>query len=306
MSSVAGYFQELSDQLGQGWNRFWFTPASPIPLARLRIATGFLALAYFLSWSTHLARILGSEGLLPPGMVHALLQEQNRHLYRFSPLYSIDAASGLTAYQVVATVVAGLFLCGVLTRVTSVLTLIALLTYIHRAPMLTGPLEAILTMLLLYLAVGPSGAAYSFDAWWASRQGKSPATPSWLASVSLRLVQVHLAGFIFLVACSMLASRFWWNGTAIWALEAQTLSRPFDLSSLRTFPKLMNAWAHLFVLVNLLFPVLVWIRLLRPLVVAVAIMFWLLMIPVSGQVLYVLAVISAMCVFCATDSAEKS
>jgi hypothetical protein len=79
------------------------------------------------------------------------------------------------------------------------------------------------------------------------------------------------------------------------------LSRPIDLSWLRNFPKLTNGWTHLFVLINLLVPILVWNRLLRPLVVTLAIIAWALMIPLTGQVLYVAAIITAMCAFLADE-----
>jgi hypothetical protein len=115
--------------------------------------------------------------------------------------------------------------------------------------------------------------------------------------MSLRLIQVHLAGLLLLVGCSTLASPAWWDGTAIWMLEAQTYGRPFDLTFLRKWPKLLNAWAHLFVLVNLLFPVLVWHRLLGPLVLAISAAVWISMTLVSGQFLYVLAVLTAMYAF---------
>jgi hypothetical protein len=291
------YFDELAEEFGGGWNRFWFTPASPAPLGKLRIATGLLTIAYFVSWATQLAYWLAGDGVLPPDMMRELLQSQNRHFFHPSPLFAITTPSGLWAYHAVVTAVAVLFTLGVVTRLTSALTLVAVLTYIHRAPLLTSPFETVLVMLLLYLTIAPSGAAYSFDAWRAGRQGRSLATPSWLANIGLRLTQVHLVMFLWLVACSCLASGVWWDGTAIWSLEAQTLSRPLNLSFMRDFPKIVNGWTHLFVLVNLVFPILVWHRLLRPLVIACTALLWLLMIPVTGQVLYVLAVLAAMYAF---------
>lgn len=297
------YFQELSQTGGQAWEKFWFTPASPIWLGRLRIAVALLAVAYFLSWTNHLSALLGRDGLLPPSMVQELFREQNRHLYRFSPLYQIDSPAGLQAYQVLAVAVAVLFTAGVFTRVTSVATFVVFLTFVHRAPMLTGPLDTVLAMLLLYLAIGPSGEVLSVDAWLAHQKARTPQA-GWLANVSLRLIQVHTAGLLLLVACSSMASGAWWDGTAIWALEAQSLSRPFDWTSLRNWPKLVNGWTHLFVVTNLLFPVLVWNRLLRPLVLTITAVVWLLMIPLSGQVLYVLAVLTALAAFLAHSKSD--
>ena len=303
MSAIAAYFQRLSTGFGTGWEQFWFTPASPLPLARLRIAIGLIALAYFLSWTADLSRMFSADGLLPPSATQQLLRERadGRIHYHVSPLFSIDSAAGLYAYHGVAIVAALLLTLGVFSRVSCLLTLLAVLMHVHRAPMLTGPLETVLVFLPLYLLIGPAGAAFSLGDWRKGRE--SAAAPSWTANISLRLMQVHLAGFIFLVACSMLGSRFWWNGEALWSLEAQGLSRPLDLSWLRNFPKLVNGWTHLFVLINLLFPILVWNRLLRPLVVTLGIIAWALMIPLAGEVLYVAAVITAMCAFLTDDDA---
>lgn len=297
MSAVADYFNDLGGELGSGWNRFWFTPASPLPLARMRMATGLLVFAWFLSWLGHQDRFLAEDGLLPPEMVQQLLQDQNRHLYRPSPLFNTATHGGLLAYNLLGLTAAALFTAGVLSRFSGALTLVMMLGYIHRAPMLTGPAETILVMLLLYLTFAPSSAALSFDAWLAERRGKSLANDSWLANVGLRLVQVHLAILVLLVACSQLASDVWWDGTAIWTLQAQELSRPLNLAWLHRLPKLVNGWTHLFVLVNLLFPVLVWYRIWRPLVLTMMALLWLLMIPITGQTLYILGVLIALYAF---------
>jgi hypothetical protein len=302
MSAAAGYWQRLGTEFGAGWDRFWFTPASSKPLARLRIAIGLIALLYLLSWTADLSRMFSADGLLTPNATQQFLQARagGRIDYHISPLFSIDTAAGLYAYHVASIVVAGSLILGVFSRISCLLTLLAVLMHVHRAPMLTGPLETVLVFLLLYLLIGPSGAAFSLDAW--RRKDAEAATAlTWTANVSLRLMQAHLAGFLFLVACAMLGSPSWWNGTALWSLEAQELSRPLDLSWLRNFHKLMNGWTHMFVLINLLFPILVWNRLLRPLMVMLGIIAWTLMIPLTGQVLYVAAVVTAMCAFLGND-----
>jgi hypothetical protein len=274
-----------------------------LPLARLRIVAGLIALAYFASWSGHLGRLFALDGLLPPQAATELLQlrSQDKSHFHRSPLFQIDTSTGLMSFQLLGVAAALLLLFGIYSRFACAATFVLLLTFVHRAPMLTGPLETVLAFLLLYLMLGPCGAAWSIDAWRAAKAGRGTTAPSWTANLSLRLIQVHEAGLIWLVACSMLGSRYWWDGTAIWALEAQTLSRPIDLSWLRSMPKLVNAWTHLFVVTNLLFPILVWKPLLRPLVVGAGAVAWLLMLPLTGQVLYIAAMITAMCAFLGTE-----
>ena len=108
---------------------------------------------------------------------------------------------------------------GVATRVTCVITLFAALNYIHRNTTVLFGADTMMTILLWYLAIGPSGAALSLDRWlgrwWQGRRASggvapaAPPEPSVSANVAIRLLQIHLciiygmAGLSkFLPACS--------------------------------------------------------------------------------------------------------
>src|SRR5262245_13793548 len=43
----------------RGWNRFWFTPASPLPLGFIRICTGLVLLYVHLIYSLDLMALVG-------------------------------------------------------------------------------------------------------------------------------------------------------------------------------------------------------------------------------------------------------
>ncbi len=63
-----------------------------------------------------------------------------------------------------------LFMIGFCTRVTSALTWMASLWYIHRSPVVLFGVDTMQMIMLLYLMIGPSGAALSVDRliarWW--------------------------------------------------------------------------------------------------------------------------------------------
>src|SRR6185369_10852111 len=89
---------------------------------------------------------------------------------------------------------------GLFTRLSSVLSLVVVLSYVHRAPMISGPLEPVLTMLILYLCLGPAGRFYSLDRWFGlvkpvAAAGAPTGEAFWTANLAIRLIQVHLAGF---------------------------------------------------------------------------------------------------------------
>jgi hypothetical protein len=170
------------------------------------------------------------------------------------PLWSIwfhvTDPGEMMAVQVVILVVSFLFLIGFCTRVTSALTWFAALSYIHRAPASVFGVDTMMTILLLYLTVGPSGATLSVDRviarWWARVRprviarwrafwgggsaaavstpaagvGDQTPAPSVSANLAIRLLQVHLC-FVYLSAgLSKLLGQSWWTGWAVWGTIA--------------------------------------------------------------------------------------
>ncbi len=127
-----------------------------------------------------------------------------------------------------------LFTLGVCTRVTGVLTWIAVVGYIHRTNQILFGMDTMMNILLVYLVVGNSGAALSVDRLVAryraaraslARCGRiDDATRAFLdrppptsgAGLGIRLIQVHFC-FIYLAAgLSKLKGPGWWSGGAFW------------------------------------------------------------------------------------------
>jgi hypothetical protein len=169
------------------------------------------------------------------------------------PLWSIwfhvTDPDAMMAVQAVILVVTFLFLIGFCTRVTSALTWFAALCYIHRAQASLFGVDTMMTILLLYLMLGPSGAALSVDRllarWWArarprvvgrwrafrgkGAQAAAPAapgvysptpTPSVSAGLVLRLMQVHVCIIYGSAGLAKLQGTSWWTGIAVWGTVA--------------------------------------------------------------------------------------
>ena len=299
-----GYFSELIDAFGGAWNRFWFTPADPLPCAALRIATGAIAALHLFSLSPDLNRWYTRDGLLSPAAVSGLsnlLSGGNEANYHVSYLGVFPAGTEVWVVHVAAIAVALAFAFGLFTRVTGVLTLLAVLAYVHRLPFVAGHLEPVLVYLLAYLCLSPAGASLSVDRWLSRRRaGPSPPSapqPSIAANIALRLIQVHTAMFVAMMGFSKLYGDAWWGGGAIWLLLAQTESRPLNLTGIRRLGApgelLLNFWAHATVYIELAFSVLIWNRLARPLVVLLAAAAWLLLSLATGSVLLAFTLIVA-------------
>ncbi len=303
LSLARNYLVDLVNQVGSGWNRFWFTPSAPQTLSMLRVLSGALALYYVASFGADLVAFFGPGGLIP---VDTVLMWTNDFVTRYSYLDSIETAGSLRAAHYTGLVVVGLFTIGFFTRVTSILSLIVLLSYMHRAPMLVTEAEPVLAMLMLYLCISPAGAYFSVDAWLRRRKAfqadptSEPPAPakSTLATIATRLIQIHLAAIFIASGLAMLSTQTWWAGDAVWWIIARPRSGGFWLtSSLSRMPLVFQFLTHVIVAYHLLFPLLVWNRLARPLVLAAGLLIWPLVAVISGLYLYAAVMLAGTCIY---------
>lgn len=277
-----------AEDFGRSWNDFWFRPADPTLCSLLRIGLGLVALFHLGSYGGDLVRWFAADGLLPAETVDALLGGGGT----FHPTYLTLAGSptALWICHACGLLAAALLTLGLFSRASAVMTAVATLALANRAPVISGQVEPVLIFMLLYLSVAPSGARFSLDALFIRPTLTKPPLeffahkdePSVLATLSLRLMQVHLAAFYLMMALAKTYGDAWWDGVAVWHLVAQTHSRPLDLSSLRGSEFLLNAWTHFIAWTQLLFPFLVWNRFSRPVVLAAAALMWLSLLPLTG------------------------
>jgi hypothetical protein len=162
----------------------------------------------------------------------------------FSLWFHVLDPNAMAVLHTLIVVCAFLFTIGFCTRLTSALTWFGSLCYIHRNPTMLFGVDTMVTILLLYLMIGPSGAAYSVDnliaRWWAKAkpgvvQGWfrfwrrsvpgldqiAPAAapvivPSVAANVAIRLLQINVCMIYFVAGISKLQGTSWWTGDAIW------------------------------------------------------------------------------------------
>jgi hypothetical protein len=300
------YWEQWTEAVGEGWNQFWFAKRSSQQLALVRIITGLVALLYFIGFAGDYARWLGPSGILPLETVNDLLQDRTRLNYHYSLLTVAQGSTELMVFQALGLIGAVGLTIGLFSRVSAALTLTILLSYVHRVPMISGLGEPILSMLLFYLCFVPSGEWYSVDAWIRRRKTNEDPPPSVFANLGTRLIQVHLVAFVAMMAMSKLSRQPWWEGDALWYLIAQTRSRPINLTFLRASPFVLNAWAHAIVLVECLFPVLVWNRFARPILLVIGPLLWLSLGIVSGHLIFALAMCGASAAFWQWSEAPSS
>jgi hypothetical protein len=156
-------------------------------------------------------------------------------------------------------VIVFLFTIGLATRITSVLTWAAALTYINRSPLTLFGVDTMMMILLVYLMIGPSGAALSVDRllarWWLRARPRilarwrafwhsgatavalppaellGPPEPSVGANFAIRLLQIHVCFIYAAAGLSKLLGPIWWQGNAVWGTLANFEFAPMQYES---------------------------------------------------------------------------
>jgi hypothetical protein len=159
-------------------------------------------------------------------------------------------------------------------------------------------------MVMCYLCLAPCGRRFSLDRLLARRTAlASPAGKaadqdlSTSSTIATRLIQIHLALLVAMMGFSKLLGETWWSGGGVWWLIARPESRLIDLTAIYATPKLIDLWTHGIVLFELGFPVLIWVPLARPLLLAIAAVVWASLALVTGDTTFALMLWIASMVF---------
>jgi hypothetical protein len=191
-------------------------------------------------------------------------KDAHRLASRGEPVWSlwfyVTDPTAMKYLQGLILIVALLFTLGFCTKITAPLTWFFNLNYFFRSPYSLFGADSIINIMLLYLMIGPSGAALSIDRliarWWSRNKivvvncwrslWRKPAlsadqlrpstyqetpTPGVAANVVLRLLQVHLCIIYLVSGLTKLGATPWWSGTGIWPILAQPELAPmrFDI-----------------------------------------------------------------------------
>ncbi len=269
MNLVANYFRDLHRGTVAGWNSFWFSPSDPATLGLIRILAGLMLLYTHLVWTLDLPGFFGPHGWLTPETIGSLPEHSP---FQWSYFYWIHSTGLLWIAHAAALIIFTLFTVGLWTRTMSVLAFFATVSYINRASFAQFGLDDTNAMLALYLMIGPSGAAYSLDRWLKRRSiGRNlPIEESVGANIAIRLLQVHMCVIYLFSGIGKIQGEMWWNGDAVLMAVANLEYQSLSATWLVRYPILVYALTHITVFWEASYCVLVWPRLTRPIVLAIA------------------------------------
>ncbi len=279
--------------LGRAWLRFWFEPADPRPLAVVRILTGLLGLLLAASYAADLERWFGPAGMLSTDAVATWGSRPSASLFAIASTPAFLWTAFATLLLALAAVMVGF-----VSQPACLVAAVLWASLLQRGPMLAGPADDCLSVLLWCLAVGPCGAYWSIDRLVRERRGlPSPENSPW-ARVSLGLLRVHVTAIAVAIVLSQLKGDVWWDGTAAWWLAGRP-SQLLSLASLfRRSEYLMNLATHAIVGFEIVFAVGLWWALGRRLLARIGLIAW----PLVGVLVGEPSWGAAMAIFCVPDA----
>ncbi|HZZ80556.1 MAG TPA: hypothetical protein VFE62_18780 [Gemmataceae bacterium] len=195
----------------------------------------------------------------------------------FSLWFHVLDPNAMWTVHILIVFVSILFTIGFATRITAAALWFGSLNYIQRNPTMVFGVDTMMTIMLLYLMIGPSGAAFSVDnvirrwwvkakpgfvqAWYRWRRQPVPSiadiepaapveiVPSVSANLAIRLLQIHV-GIIYLIAgVSKLLGNSWWTGEALWGTLGNFEFAPMQFEIYRSFLAFIGQYQWLYALI---------------------------------------------------------
>lgn len=189
-----------------------FGYGSPVTIGVFRLVFGaatFVTLAMiaidFKAWFTE-------TGYIPT----ALLERWSAGITRIDLLEHVTNPTVSAVFYGLVLVAALFTTVGLFTRVSSIALLIGVTSIHHRVPDILHSGDTLIRVMLLYIAVAPSGAAVSIDRWLALRRGTAPAVPDDVSLWPQRMMQLQVAIVYFTTVWHKSFGAWWLNGTATW------------------------------------------------------------------------------------------
>lgn len=249
------------------WTHFLFRSTAAAPLSLLRIVFGVYLLYYYLDIFPFLHVHYFPPGLLPRQELDASTFPSVLALFHYGTLPRY-AAFLLTLAAALALAV------GLQTRLAAVLTWLLHHSFVGGLPAGRNSGDNVVAVAcFLFMVVALAGHAqrvYAIDA-----RGRDAPAETTIPIWPLRLFQIQLVYIYFFSGFHKLASTDWYTGEALFYVFQQRGWSRMNLSLL-THPVLVGALTYGTLFFELLlFPVLVWVRAVRPLVLVAGVAFHL-------------------------------
>jgi len=265
----------LRRELVAKMDRFWFAERACESLAVWRVAFGLYFLGILLMSVPNWARFYGPEGTYPV----ALLRSEGAHVWTVFALS--DSSLWLWSIFFLLVAAASCFTFGLFTRLSCAVLFVGQSSMMTRNIYMVNGQDQVAAVLLFFACFAPLNGAFSLD----RRRQKKPQFGEIQTAWALRLMQLTFAG-IYLF-CGPTKWPSWSDGNAIYYISLSHAWFRFPGEAVFRSHELSQTLSYATVCLETLFPFLVWIRTLRPwLLAAMALMHLTIMVLLSAAVFY--------------------
>ncbi len=247
----------MNHPFARAWDRFFFRPEPPTPIALFRIAFGLLVsvdlLILYPDWLTW----FGENGVLPMSTLRDLAP--GPHLGLFPLLPSSDLC--VAGFFWILLLSSAFLTAGFCSRTSSVAVFLGLASIHQRNPYILNAGDSLLRVTAFFLMFAPSGAALSIDSLIRSyrRTGSPDAT---YAPWARRMIQIQTSIIYIATFAWKIRGHTWRNGTALYYALQLSDYRRFPVPGMQHLSLVHAAtWAAL--AVEFAMGVLVWIKKIR-------------------------------------------
>ncbi len=276
--------REWARGVATAWDRFWFTPRLPHLLSVLRIFTGLMLLYSHVALATDLMAFIGPDAWINDHTARGLHDGAfGNSDWGRTYLWHLSNPLVLWLHHAVTIAVTACFAAGLLTRITAPLAWLLQVMLVHRLTGALFGLDQIATYSAMYLMLSPCGSWISVDAWIRKKLGQRvdddrrmawlfpAATPSVAANVATRLFQLHLCVIYLFGGLAKARGTSWWDGTALWYAAGNYEYQSLDMTWISKFPRIASSLTLVTLFWEISYAALVWPRLTRPIVIAIAV-----------------------------------
>jgi hypothetical protein len=209
----------------RAWNRFFFAPADPLPLALFRIVFGFLVVVTLMALWPDLSVWYGPVGVLPRDSAWLAAYGDRLDVTRWLP----DRVESVRWLFVVVGGAAAMLSAGLFTRLSAAIVFVGLASLHHRNPLILHSGDTLLRLCAFFLIFSHAGRALSLGR--AFRRGLRPDVlllPPW----AQRLIQLQVSIVYVSTVCWKLSGHMWRDGTATWITSQLVDFQRFPVSLL--------------------------------------------------------------------------
>ena len=202
---------------------YWFRYGSPVAIGVFRAIMGGLIFINFSMISVYFHDWFAENGYYPSWMGAltidknvSLVHDGTIHVPRINLLYGVTNYNLLLAFNVVVIIAALLTCLGLFTRAATIVLAIGVISLHHRNSSILHGGDTVIRIMAMYMAIAPSGAAFSLDRLMAVRRGLAPAIPPMVSLWPQRLIAYNCSLIYFTSTWDKWFGMLWKSGAATW------------------------------------------------------------------------------------------